>query len=76
VNKRDLEQIKQMMMPQSIDFSDTLRCLSRPADAVEELEEFCAKLDERPFRKNVVCTAFCFYIYRSRFYTDWCGLEQ
>lgn len=54
-NKRDLEQIKQMMMPQSVDYSDTLKCLSRPAETVEEFEDFCVKLDDRPFRKNVVC---------------------
>ena len=54
-NKRELEFIKQMLVPQSLNFSDTLQSMSHPADKIKEFQEFCLKLEDRTFRKKVVC---------------------
>jgi hypothetical protein len=57
-NKMELEQIKIMLLPTSTDYSDTLQCLSTPAQTFDELEQFWLKLQDRGLRKNVVLCSF------------------
>jgi hypothetical protein len=54
-NRRELEFIKQLLVPRTLDLSETLQCMSHPAETIEQLQEFCLKLEDKPFRKNVVC---------------------
>ena len=71
-NKDDLREIKQMIMPRFDDRTDDAGCLSEPAETINELDELCQKLDNRPFRKTVVgltiilsYVLFCIYTNRS-----------